>query len=209
MGTALIMKPVSFGIVYVEQCDCGQMEPHGHPVQRFHIYPKPESNVYRAGPVSFEAWNDRLVIVEDPFKSGYECDRCNQTGKLLCPDCNGLGTSGVVMGAKCKVCRGDGSITCPDCNGKGELIVIPDAAKRRPTTGVIVSIGPKIKNLRKHDAVLYHDFVGCSFDLTGAGEDGIERAVTIRIIREDDVLVKVHGHMELSRMRKKNLDQPL
>lgn len=168
-----------------------------------------ESNVYRAGPVSFEAWNDRLIIVEDPFKSGYECDSCSQTGRIACPSCEGKGTSMIVKDARCSLCRGEGNVVCPHCKGKGMMLEIPDAAKRRPTTGVIVSVGSKVQNLRKHDAVLYHDFVGCSFDLTGADEQGVERSVTIRIIREDDVLTKVHGHMELSRMRKKNLDGAL
>jgi hypothetical protein len=169
-----------------------------------------DDNVYRAGPVAFEAWNDRLVIAEDPFKSGYECGDCGQTGRIKCQNCNGSGKSGVVSGAKCTACNGEGNQTCPACKGKGVLLEIPDAAKRRPTTGVIVSRGELVTaGLQRLDSVLYHDWVGASFDLTGAGEDGIERSVTIRIIRENDVLSKVHGHMELSRMRKKATDEAL
>lgn len=168
-----------------------------------------QENIYRAGTVEFEAWNDRLVIIEDPFVSGYECETCESTGTIVCDGCGGTGHSAVVRDAKCTRCQGGGKLVCDSCKGKGELLVVPEVSQRRPTTGTVVSVGRDVREILKGEAVMYHDFVGAAMDLSGADSVGRERTVVLRIIREADVLCKVRGHLEMRRMRKKTVGESL
>lgn len=168
-----------------------------------------QENVYRAGTVEFEAWNDRLVIVEDPFVSGYECKTCEATGVVVCDACQGTGTSHVVKDATCSYCKGSKQGVCPECKGNGQLLVVPEVSQRRPTTGTVVSVGRDVREILKGESVMYHDFVGAAMDLTGTDSRGVEREVVIRIIREADVLCKIRGHLELRRLKKKTIGESL
>jgi len=133
-----------------------------------------ESEWFNVGEVGFAASGDRLVIEEDQFKSGYECKTCGGTGKV---------TSKVVAGAVKK---------CPECDGKGGLIVVPDNAQRRPTTGIVRSAGELCKVYKVGDGVLFSNFAGFAIDLQRAGQP-----VCLRILHETEVLTKVRGHLEL------------
>ena len=66
------------------------------------------------------------------------CTTCDDTGKdrfqQTCKICNGLGI--------------DYKIQCSECKGKGGLLVIPDNAKSLPTTGVVLSMGPKTEAMQ-------------------------------------------------------------
>jgi hypothetical protein len=168
-----------------------------------------DQNIFTVGPVAFEAWNDRLIMLEDPFVSGYECEKCDATGVVPCDSCGGTGTSAVVKDAKCTKCHGEKRLVCDECKGKGEFIVIPEVAQRRPTTGVVMSIGRDVKEIEVHQSVMYHDFVGAAFDLEAADSKGVLRKVVVRIIREADVLCRIHGHLELRRLKKKTVGESL
>lgn len=77
--------------------------------------------------VSLEAIADKIIILVDPYTSGYECKNCQGTGKVA---------SKVVEGA---------TSTCDDCKGKGKTLEIPQSAQSMPSTGVIVSCGPNTR----------------------------------------------------------------
>ena len=152
--------------------------------------------VYKFGEVGFSALGDRVVVLEDIFRSGYECSTCNGTGKICCANCNGSGKSSVNTHAKCSQCHGDTYQTCDTCQGKGGLLVIPDSSKRRPTTGQIVSAGEGCKVLKHGECVMYSNFAGFAIDLNRAGED-----IVLRVLHETEVMCRVSGHLELRTLR--------
>jgi co-chaperonin GroES (HSP10) len=133
---------------------------------------------YKVGDVGFSALGDRVVIVEDQFKSGYECETCGGSGKV----------PSTIAGGKPKV--------CPTCDGKGGLLVVPDNSQRRPTTGLIVSAGELCKSLKVGDSVLFSNFAGFAVDMDRAGT-----TVCLRILHETEVMCRVSGHLELRAMR--------
>ena len=139
-----------------------------------------ETNTFNVGELTFEAIGDRILIQEDAFRSGYECDSCHGSGK-----------STLVPGARCAACEGTGVV-------KGGL-AIPETSERRPTSGTIVSAGPTCKWLKCGDSVLYSNFAGYVVDLDRAGQP-----VTIRILHETEVLAKMSGHLELRSLRGKS-----
>jgi hypothetical protein len=158
------------------------------------------SNIYHAGHLTFEAKFDRVLVIEDEFRSGYECDRCEKSGKILCPDCDN-GSSRLNPEVRCKSCAGEHKIDCPDCNGKGETIVIPDTAKRRPTTGQIVSIGSEVKGWQLGESACYPNFCGEVWDLSGIDIDGVERTIVLRIMKERELLCGITGQLSVRRMK--------
>lgn len=159
---------------------------------------------------SMEAYYDRIVVVQDEYKSGRECTKCGGKGHL---------------GVKCKYCRGTGrwkgadtSELCPDCTvGSGPLakalghdkcdlcdgqgtssIVVPEDSEKRPTTGVITSVGymcqfiktpegflprPSEACLRVGDRVIFTNFSGNQYELGAAKSKRM-----VRILKEAEVL---------------------
>lgn len=169
------------------------------------VHENPE-NVYHAGPVGFEAMYDKILVLEDEFRSGYECDKCDATGKLKCPDCD-TGASRLNPDMTCKSCHGGNLVDCPDCKGKGALLVIADTAQRRPTTGRVVSIGSETSGkLRRGDAVLYPSFCGEVMDLKGADAEGREIQIVVRMLKEKETVSRVTGRMELRRVSKQQFN---
>jgi co-chaperonin GroES (HSP10) len=152
-------------------------------------------NSFSAGKVEFEALSDRILIEEDPFRSGYECTGCGGSGKAGCGNCVGGTTS---TGKKCSHCE-DGMVTCSVCSGKGGLLIAPEVSQRRPTTGKVVSVGEDVKTLRVGDSVMYSNFAGYVVDLARAGQ-----SVVLRILHESEVLCKVRGQLELRTLRGKS-----
>jgi hypothetical protein len=157
-------------------------------------------NMYFAGDFGMEATSDRVLIVEDDFRSGYECEACNEVGSLVCPGCDGSGTSRVVVGAACSMCHGDKKITCESCKGKGVLLEIPQASKRRPTTGIIVSVGWEVKNFAIGDFALFPNYCGEVYDLSGVNSDGQELTVVLRMLKEREIIARITGHLKLRRL---------
>jgi hypothetical protein len=192
------------------------------------------TNILKLGTLNLEAYGDRIVVIEDEFRSGYECTTCGGKGKIpceqcegtgaeVCDNCNGSGESSLVPGAKCTQCKGEktqpcgtcnGSMTevCPGCNGKGGLLVVPEQSVRRPTTGVIVSIGWRVNNramrcwawiigkkiVQRGQSVMYTSFSGHVYELELP--DGGQ--IVIRVIQESDIISRVSGHLELRRVKK-------
>jgi hypothetical protein len=157
-------------------------------------------NIYYAGPMGMEATHDRVLVLEDEFRSGYECDTCGKSGKVECPDCTD-GSSPLNPDIQCKSCRGSRKIVCPDCNGKGETIVIPEVAKRRPTTGLIVSIGAEVKTYQRGEYACYPNFCGDVWELSGLDANGVESTIVLRMMKERELLCRVTGHLSLKRMK--------
>src|SRR5262245_14665636 len=115
----------------------GALKAHEHEIQGQSAEPISgwQPTWYAAGPVEFAAYGDRLLIIEDPFKSGYECKRCGgkdirgETSVVTCTECGGAGEyspGGKFAKRKCSACEGRGVVACPDCGGKGGLIIVPD-----------------------------------------------------------------------------------
>ena len=154
--------------------------------------------VYELGNLKFRALGDRVIIVEDEFRTGYECHVCGGSGKAPCGDCSGLGTylRGQVT-LKCAHCT-NGAVTCPECNGKGGLIIAPETAQRRPTTGKVVSAGSTCEVLRPGQGVMYSNFAGYVVDLARAG-----KTITLRILHETEVLCEMDGQLELRNFKGK------
>jgi hypothetical protein len=157
-------------------------------------------NIYFAGPMGMEATFDRVLVLEDEFKSGYECESCNQTGSIPCPDCTD-GNSKLNPEIRCKNCLGNMKITCGECNGKGELLVIPEVAKRRPTTGVIVSLGKEVNTYKVGEFAAYPNFCGEVWELSGIDHSGRESTIVLRMMKEKELLCRVTGHLSLKRMK--------
>jgi co-chaperonin GroES (HSP10) len=143
-------------------------------------------------PVEFLAMFDRVIVREDPFRSGYECRHCDEKGWIECQNCD-KGKSKVNPEISCKFCHGTLKLTCAACKGKGVRqggLAIPDASKRRPTTGEVVSVGAECRFLKLHDKVMYTSFSGSLVDL-----EARERTI-LRILYEKEVLCRVRGHLE-------------
>ena len=163
------------------------------------------SNVLKMGSLEIEAHADRLIVVRDEFRSGYECATCVGKGRVTCNNCNGTGMSVVAANARCSRCKGERFILCPECEGKQVMeggIVVPDTSKREVTTGTIVSIGPEVTKFKRGDSILFTSFTGHELDLNAYELDGTEVKVAIVIMRESEPLAKVSGHLELRRVKR-------
>lgn len=161
-----------------------------------------ENNVLRLGSMTMEASSDRMIVIEDPFVSGYECPTCGGRGVVGCGNCDGTGKSVIVKDGKCSHCQGSKVVKCGACGGKGGTIVVPEVSERRPTTGQIVSVGPKITHFVRGESVLYPSYCGHVMDLEATDLDGNAVVAAIRIVQESDILAKVSGHLELRRVKK-------
>ncbi len=157
--------------------------------------------------VKFGALGDRVLIEEDQFKSGYECTACAGTGEVVCPDCAGRGIHTrtrpaddggpeIEVTTRCVQCGGAKKQACKSCRGRGGLLVVPESAQRRPSTGTVVSAGRGCAYLKEGQKVVYSNFSGHTLDLERAGVP-----VILRILHEAEVLALVDGHLELRVMR--------
>lgn len=161
---------------------------------------KKEITKFEVGSLKFWALADRLLIEEDQFKSGYECITCGGRGKLKCSDCQGSGERSIEGGPtkKCSACS-EGTVVCHSCKGKGGLIVTPETAERRPTSGTVVSVGPDCKYVKVGDSVLFSNFAGYLVELNRAGSK-----VALRILHETELLAGMEGHLTLTNLSQKS-----
>jgi co-chaperonin GroES (HSP10) len=159
-----------------------------------------EITKFEVGSLKFWALSDRILVEEDAFQSGYECITCGGKGRIKCPDCAGTTVRSVEGGPekKCSTCD-EGTIRCSPCNGKGGLLVTPDTAQRRPTSGTIVSAGPDCKFVKVGDSILFSNFAGYLVELARAGFP-----VSLRILHETEILAGMEGHLTLTNLRGKS-----
>lgn len=175
---------------YKATCQCGNVYCSIEEIIA-HIDSFLPENEWKFAGVSFEAFGDRILVIEDEFRSGYECRQCGGTGTVLCTDCDD-GSNRMNPNMRCKTCWGDKKYQCPACEGKGGTLIVPDSAKRRPTTGEIVSVGDKVQHLKVGDSVMYGSFTGHVSELEAqSGEK-----VVLRTLHEAEILAKVKGHLE-------------
>jgi hypothetical protein len=167
-----------------------------------------QSNVLTLGTMQWEAHHDRIIVLQDDFRSGLECTRCmgrdvrNEVSVIRCDNCKGTGKSAIVKDGQCSMCSGDGIIPCPDCKGKGGTLIVPGTAERRPTTGIIVSAGERCATYNRGQSVIYPSFAGHAYDMTATDIHGNTVTATIVIMREEDVLCGIRGHLELRQMKR-------
>lgn len=173
-----------------------------------------EKNVIWIGAAGFEADNDRLIILQDDYRSGFECPKCLDQDKrtiggkevsvVPCENCGGEGhyLKDKKLAVKCSACDGKGVVTCPDCGGKGGTIVLAENTKGRPTTGTIVSIGPDVKNRKRGDKVIYPSFSGHAYDLAAVTAKGKTVEVVLVILRDSEVLSRMYGSLESNQVKR-------
>lgn len=161
-----------------------------------------ESNEIRLGTLTMRAKGNRVLVVGDEYRSGYECATCDAVGYITCNSCNGTGTSMVVKDGRCSKCQGAKTVVCPKCKGKRETIVIPDDKKPVPTTGRIVSIGPDVRTFKTGESAIFTSFSGHRWVLKAEDIHGNEVEVDLWCLREDELLAEVIGHTQLRQVRK-------
>lgn len=61
-------------------------------------------------------------------------------------------------------------------------IYLPESAKEKPVSAIVVSVGPEVKSLKKGDRIVYKEY-----STTELSVDGVEYL----IIKEEDVLAKL------------------
>jgi hypothetical protein len=153
------------------------------------------------GPVhiAIEALSDHVIILEDKFKTGYECTTCQGESYLneQCSYCKGSGREniGLENESLCRICcppnmqasggMQAGKQICPSCQGKGSLIIAPEISRRRATSGIVKSIGPEVKVIRIGDKALYGMFAGTAINFKQKG--------VIRIMHEHEVMSRLYG----------------
>ena len=159
--------------------------------------------------ISLMAVEDKIIVMFDDYKSGYECKNCKGKGKIGgCPVC--LGTGKDRFEQTCKTCLGNPkfAVLCKECKGKGHLIFIPETAKSLPTTGVVVSMGPETPAMKVTNRILNLG-KGTEFDLNITEEQLREQLKQIpirlgaRVIFGPHVgtLIPFKGNIKLKIMR--------
>jgi len=88
-----------------------------------------------------------------------------------------------------------GFVPCKTCKGKSVAIVVPENSLRRPNSGIIRSIGPKVgwddrgnynpDHIKCGDRVLYSNHTGY--------EVSFKRQMKFRQMREHEVMSRIHG----------------
>ena len=165
--------------------------------------------------IGLECIGDQVIVLEDKFKSGYECSRCDGEGYLEedCEFCKGVGKEnpGTPQESLCRMCcprnlwdsgrYSLGKKLCPLCEGKGALIVAPQTSELKPSSGVIKSVGPEVYPdnriintltgqrwnypMKIGDRILYSRFAGTGIEL--------KQKSFIRILHAHEAMCILHG----------------
>lgn len=163
-----------------------QLELEDKPLNAIEVSTKQDNIIFIVGgKLGLEAIGDKILILIDKFKSGYECKDCNETGIYIACECARAGTYGIKPSGK--VChfreacdRQTVGATCRTCNGTGSTLKIPETARAIPTSGVIVSIGPGVTKRQIGERVLFGAHTGYFLPFKGNAK--------IRCMREDEPL---------------------
>jgi hypothetical protein len=175
-----------------------------------------ESNIVWIGEAGFEAHADRVIVLQDDYRSGFECPTCLDQGKhtvsgkevstVRCEVCQGTGkrpkAGNAELKVRCTDCSGEGWIVCPDCGGKGGTIVLAENTKGRPTTGTIVSIGPEVTRWKRGEKCIYPNFSGHAYDLKGFTKNGQVAEVILVILRDEEILSHMYGTLEQNQVKR-------
>ena len=145
------------------------------------------------GRIALEAVEDKIIIMLDPFKTGFECKVCDGTGVERRCDCvTGLDR----FQQACKKCGGNPDAfvgkECRSCKGIGSLLVIPESAKSLPTSGRIVSMGPNCKKDASGKSIMeigqrYLFGVHVGYFLPFKGN------ILLRCMREHEILCRIYS----------------
>lgn len=143
-----------------------------------------------AGKLGLEAIEDKILVLIDKFKSGYECKDCNETGIFTACECSRRGEFGVNQNNKTcafrdACARQQVGTTCRTCNGTGSTLIMPENARAIPTSGVIVSVGPDCKTRAIGERVLFGAHTGYYLPFKGSAK--------IRVMREDEPMCKIYA----------------
>lgn len=85
--------------------------------------------------IKLEGIEDKIIVMMDSYKTGYECKSCGGSGKVQTK-------STVVEGATREE-------ICTECGGKGDILILPEISKSLPTSGIVLSIGEKCRANRE------------------------------------------------------------
>lgn len=147
--------------------------------------------------LALEATGDQMIVLQDKFRTGFECKTCDGEcyTNVICSYCHGIGTVGEGdLINFCNVCSNPqlrhghwrkGFQPCVDCNGKGALLVAPDIAQRKATSGTIVSVGPECEYFQPGQRVLYSIFAGTEIEF--------KQKAVVRIMHEHEVMCRLWG----------------
>jgi co-chaperonin GroES (HSP10) len=168
------------------------------------------------GEVGLASIGDQIIVLEDKYRSGYECSKCDGEGYSdeACEYCKGTGKE-PGQETLCRICcprnlvdsgkYTPGKRICDNCGGKGSLIVAPQISERKPSSGVIVSTGPDVYSdcrivnritgqrwaypMKIGDRVLYSQFAGSAIYL--------KQKDLIRVLHAHEVLCKLYGQAKI------------
>jgi len=134
------------------------------------------------------AAGEQILILQDTYRDGVVCTRCDGAGHLFmtCTEC--MGTKKTSEGV-CQGCLASsyerpevqptGKRQCPDCQDKNG---IPTGVKAKtasgiigaksekeelPSTGVVVSVGDKVSKWKLQDRVMFSQFSGQQIKVQG------------------------------------------
>jgi co-chaperonin GroES (HSP10) len=138
---------------------------------------------------------DRLLVLEDGYKSRFDCGKCGGK-KHLGEMCHYCGGTKMYKGSPCRDCEvasaktdnyiggteSLGFVPCDQCKGQGGTIVIPDDSQKNSTTGNILAVGDKVHIYHVGEKIMFTSFTGSPF---------IFLDMSLRIINEKDVLCSV------------------
>jgi hypothetical protein len=176
-----------------------------------------DENIVWVGAAGFSAHADKVIILQDDFRSGFECKVCldedkrNINGRevtvVRCEECKGEGkrpkAGNEKLSVRCTECEGRGVVVCPECDGKGGTIILAENTKGRPMSGTIVSIGPDAgERWSRGEKCLYPSYAGHAYDLKGQTKDGRIVDVVLLILRETEILVRMHGSLEQNQVKR-------
>lgn len=135
--------------------------------------------------------NGRVLVQEDPFKSKYDCSKCDgkKHNDVVCTYCDGTKfDKGREDRGMCRDCavqteiglKSLGYVPCDQCKGQGGLIVTPEDSQKNATTGNILAISNRdILEVKTGDKVIFTNYSGSPFKIAD---------VELRIIIERDLL---------------------
>src|SRR5580700_446148 len=103
--------------------------------------------------IQLEAVEDKIIVMMDHYKSGYECKDCGGAGKVP------------------SLLNKEIMRDCDTCKGKGATLVIPEISKSLPTLGTVMSVGEKTRWAEHLELVEEFKYKNPDFDIATATEN--------------------------------------